>query len=129
MYRVRVDQMTRDDITAATAVHRELGPEYEQSVAESLVERIGAEVDRRVDARLADAGYPRRPARAPRPGRGNFSSVCLALGSMGLGVGATAVVLDPGRGSAHLISSGQVFLVLVIWLVIGVINVNYARRR
>ncbi len=133
MYLVCVDQMTRDDIAAATAVHRELGPEYEQSVAESLVERIGAEVDRRVDARLADAGYPRRPARADR--RGGFGAVVLGLGSMGLGIGASAVVLlGPNSvatpsGISHGFSTAQSFLVLVIWLVIGVINVAYARRR
>ncbi|MGO9160555.1 MAG: hypothetical protein ACLP7J_07545 [Streptosporangiaceae bacterium] len=126
-----MDQMTRDDIAAAAAAHRELGPEYEQGVAESLVERIGAEVDRRVDARLAQAGYPsRRPARASR---GNFSAVLLALGSMGLGVGASALVLN---ASTHVgasavttaVSGGQVFLVLVIWLVIGAINVSFRRR-
>ena len=135
MYLVCVDQMTRDDIAAATAVHRELGPEYEQGVAESLVERIGAEVDRRVDARLAEAGYPRRPARPDRPGRVGFGAVVLGLGSMGLGIGASAVVLlGPNSvatpsGVSHGFSTAQSFLVLVIWLVIGVINVAYARRR
>ena len=134
MYRVGVDQMTRDDITAAAAVHRELGPEYEQGVAESLVERIGAEVDCRVDARLAQAGYPRKPARADRPGRVSFGAVALGLGSMGLAVGATAIVLvGPQQVTASGVSTqigpGQDFLVLVIWLVIGLINVAYARRR
>lgn len=51
-----MDFGTREEITAATAAHRELGPTYEEAVAESLVERIGAEVDKRVDAKLARYG-------------------------------------------------------------------------
>jgi hypothetical protein len=121
------------EIAASVGAYRDLGGGYDDAIAAGLVERIGAEVDRRVDARLAQAGYPRRPARADR--RGSFGAVVLGLGSMGLGIGASAVVLlGPNStatpsGISHGFSTAQSFLVLVVWLVIGVINVAYARRR
>ena len=118
-----------DEVRASAAAHRDLGPGYETAVAEGLVERIGEEIDRRVDARLyGQAPYqaPPRPRlrREPVPGRLGFGTVVLALGSMGLAVGASAAVLHPGTGQA-----GTQWLVALIWLVIGAINVAYARHR
>jgi hypothetical protein len=119
-----------DEIRASAAAHRDLGPGYENAVAEGLVERIGEEIDRRVDARLYGAmrqpvPEPARPAPTrPKAGLG-VAPVFLALGSMGLGIAATAVVLHPGQGA----SGGMGALVALIWLVIGAINVVYARRR
>ena len=52
MYRMAVDHATRNDIAAAAAAHHELGRDYDGAVAEGLIERIGAEIDQRVDARL-----------------------------------------------------------------------------
>jgi hypothetical protein len=42
-----MDQLAKDDITAAAAAHQELGPHFDGAVAESLVERIGDEIDKR----------------------------------------------------------------------------------
>ena len=64
-----MDQAARDDIAAAAAAHHELGRDYDGAVAEGLVERIGAEIDRRVDARLADTRSRRARKRAARAGR------------------------------------------------------------
>ena len=51
----------------------------------------------------------------------------LALGSMGMAIGATATVLHPGdHGQA---SGGMQWLVALIWIVIGAVNVAYARHR
>jgi len=68
MYRVGVNQQTHEEIAAAAGAHRELGPGYDDAVAEGLVERIGAEVDKRVDARLTQHGCRRgaSPARHRR---------------------------------------------------------------
>jgi hypothetical protein len=117
-----VEQATRDEIGASAAAHAELGREYDAAVAEGLIERIGAEIDKRVDARL---GPPRRGrlVQARRPG--TFASLVMALGSMGLGVGATAVVLSKGVGT----SSAEVLMVLVIWIAIAVVNWTFANRR
>src|ERR1700737_199893 len=56
--------MSRDheaEIRASVAAHADLGPGYDDPVAEGLVERIGAEIDKRIDARLGQFGAPRAP--------------------------------------------------------------------
>ncbi len=119
-----------DEVRASAAAHRDLGPGYDAAVAEGLVERIGEEIDRRVDARLysqapSQAPPPRpRPRREPLAGRLGFGTVVLALGSMGMAIGATATVLHPGQASG-----GMQWLVALIWIVIGAVNVAYARHR
>jgi hypothetical protein len=142
-YRVFVDQQARDEITAAGAAHRELGPGYDDAVAEGLVERIGIEIDKRVDARLAQYGGQPAPHVPPAqhsvpaaqhnappaqrsPGgqvspaaRPPWSVVVLALGSMLMGTLASAAVLNSGGGGS---------VVALVWIVIAVINVAYARR-
>ena len=141
----------RDEITASVAAHAELGPRYDTAVAEGLVERIGDEIDKRIDARLQGQpgpgqqaqhqqaqppAYqgpalptPARPAAAPPPvqvpSRGSgLSGVILGLGSLGLGVGATSVVV-----SHHPSSVPDVLMVLLIWVMIAVINVAHSQRR
>jgi hypothetical protein len=127
----------RDEVRASAAAHGDLGPGYDTAVAEGLVERIGEEIDKRVDARLYGQGphpgaYPGpqprlRPRREPVPGRVGVGTVVLALGSMGLAIGATATVIRPADSPG--VNAGQAILVILIWLVIGVINVSYARHR
>ena len=125
----------RDEVRASAAAHRDLGPAYDTAVAEGLVERIGEEIDKRVDARLyGQAPYqnpPPRPRlrREPVPGRVGFGAVVLALGSMGMAIGATAAVLHPGDSAPGQVSAGQSVLVALIWIVIGAVNVAYARYR
>ena len=121
-----------DEVRASAAAHRDLGPGYDVAVAEGLVERIGEEIDKRIDARLysqapSQAPPPpprRRPRREPLAGRLGFGTVVLALGSMGMAIGATATVLHPGQASG-----GMQWLVALIWIVIGAVNVAYARHR
>jgi hypothetical protein len=147
---VRVNANERDEITASVAAHSELGPRYDSAVAEGLVERIGDEIDRRIDARVggqsqpgwqAQGGNNRTPAyqgpaaptppmpvAAPPPAAprraGGLSGMVLGLGSMGLGVGATAVVVGH-----HVESVAALLMVLLIWAAIAVINVAHAQRR
>ena len=121
----------RDEVRASAAAHRDLGPGYDAAVAEGLVERIGEEIDRRVDARMfghLQAPAPARPHRAPVPGRIGLGRVLLGLGSMGLAVGGTVAVLHPGDSPPGTVNFGQFMLVALIWIVIGVINVSYAQR-
>jgi hypothetical protein len=120
----------RDEVRASAEAHRDLGPGYDTAVAEGLVERIGEEIDRRVDARMfgqLQAPVPSRPRRAPVPGRIGVAPVFLALGSMGCAIGGTAAVLHPGNLTGAM-SAGQVLLIALIWIVIGLVNIAYARR-
>lgn len=114
-----MDQSTREEIGAATAAHAELGRDYDHAVAEGLIERIGAEIDRRVDARLTTPARGRVRTRRP----GTFATLVMGLGSMGLGVGATAVVLSDAQTSTP-----QTVMVLIIWIAIAVINVTFSNR-
>jgi hypothetical protein len=121
----------RDEVRASAAAHGDLGPGYDTAVAEGLVERIGEEIDRRVDARMfghLQAPAPSRPRRVREPGRPGVAAVFLALGSMGLAIGATAAVLHPGDDQGPSVSGAQGVLIALIWIVIGVVNVAYARR-
>ena len=135
IYIVGVDQMAHEEVAAAAAARHELGADYDEAVAEGLVERIGEEIDKRVDARLY--GYPgpqagpplrRRPRREPVPGRVGFGGVVLALGSMGMAIGATAAVLHPGGDGNNSVSGIQFVLVALIWIIIGAVNIANAPR-
>ena len=139
-----MDDLARQEIAATAAAHTELGRAYDGAVAQGLVERISSEIDKQVDARLAQHGI--QPAL--QPSRALWANVAMSLGSVGLGIGATAVVLHSWPASAvapkavldlgsfraslmtstHSISTGQVVLIVLIWAVIAVVNIVYARR-
>jgi len=143
------------EIRASVGAHADLGPGYEDAVAEGLVERIGAEIDKRIEARLAQtgaaaapgpapgvptpAGYPGfqgypgpvlppgyqlgpPPVRLSPVGARNVATTITALGSVALGVAATAIVSSAGG------LGGRGFIILLIWVAIAIINVAYARH-
>ncbi len=111
----------RDEISVSVAAHQQLGPDYDKAVAEGLVERIGEEIDKRVEARVRETAG-QSPAPAPARHRGGFAVV---LVSLIFGTGATSVAL----GADNANSVAQTLMVLLIWAAIAVINVVYAVRR
>jgi hypothetical protein len=117
MYRVGVNQQTHEEIAASAGAHRELGPGYDEAVAEGLVERIGAEVDKRVDARLTQHGLPSRRLARPSSSGAFFGLASMVIG----GITAVSIMNTHGGNSATV--------VVLIWIVIGVINVAYAWAR
>jgi hypothetical protein len=193
LYRAHMGSDHEAEIRASVGARHDLGPGYDDAVAEGLVERIGAEIDKRIDARLgrpAEAaesavpqgdpalpgyvppgyvapgyvapgyvppgyvppgyvppgylpsgyhghpGYPgyqapmppgfQAPVPAARPtarstGQRSVAMTVIALGSMTLGVAATAIV-------AHAQYGGQAVMVLLIWAAIAIVNIAYARR-
>src|SRR6516225_3725013 len=94
------------EIRASVAARADLGPGYDDAVAEGLVERIGEEIDRRIDARLGHPGpgpmlppgyqLGPPPARPSQVAARNVANTVTALGSMALGVAATAIVANAG---------------------------------
>jgi Flp pilus assembly protein TadB len=138
------------EIAASVAAVQELGPGYDQALAEGLVERIGAEIDERIAAEMDDritaevdsrilaqldryAGcrHQRRRARrmiraeqratrAARADRSGRQSIMLALGSMLVALSVTAIVLKGSPGVA------AIMLMALIWVIVGIINVAYA---
>lgn len=104
--------LTHDEVRAAAETHRELGPDYQTAVIESFLDKVGREIDARVDSRLAMA---QPGGRAPRqPGRGG--PLALAIVSLGVGIPLTGITEGTHSGLVAL---------AVIWAAIAVINVAY----
>jgi hypothetical protein len=141
------------EIAASVGALQDLGPGYDQALAEGLVERIGAEIDKRITAeidnrvtaevdsriqaqldRYAGCRHQRRRAkriirderrviRAERADRAGRQSIMLALGSMLVALLVTAIVLKGSPGFA------AIMLMALIWVIVGGINVAYAMRK
>ena len=97
----------RKDVEAALAARHELGRAYEPEIVDSMLEKI--------ERRLAE-----RPPAAPAPDhrhRGSFTP--LALGSIGAGVGATAIATVHHQG----------WVAVVAWIAIVLVNFAVAFRR
>jgi ferric-dicitrate binding protein FerR (iron transport regulator) len=84
-----------EDIRAAAETYAELGPEYHDAVVASFLDKIGREVDARVEARLAAAApaapLPRKRRRAPLTRRRVLRDVTAAAAGALAVVGAVAV--------------------------------------
>jgi Flp pilus assembly protein TadB len=143
----------QDEIAASVAALQDLGPGYDQALAEGLVERIGAEIDKRiaaeidnrvtaeVDSRLVTqldryAGCrhqrrrakrmvraERRLARAEHADHAGRQTLVMALGSMVVALLVSLLVLHGSPGIAAMM------LAVVIWVIIAVINAIYAFRK
>jgi hypothetical protein len=112
MYRKRMDQATRNDIAAAAAAHRELGTAYDDAVAESLIDRIGAEIDKRVEAKLGARPQSARSLGEAVPPGGHQA----LLTGTGIGAGITGLVaIIAEHGSKSVIAP-----MLVIWVIVAV---------
>jgi hypothetical protein len=145
-----MDTTHRQEIAASMAAQQTLGPGYDQALAEGLVERIGEEIDNRIEQRLAgSADEPtahqfdqvgcrhvrkaqRRAARDGRP------SVLMPLGSLVAAIFASLTVLLSSESNVATSNGGftksgpggaAFVLTALIWIIIGVINVVYARRQ
>ena len=137
---------SKAEIAASVAALQDLGPGYDQALAEGLVERIGADIDKRIAAELdnrvtaevdsriltqldryAGCRHQRRRARrmirAERTDRSSWQSFALALGSMLVTLPVTAIVLKGSPGGAAFM------LTALVWVIIGIINVAYAMRK
>ena len=141
------------EIAASVGALQDLGPGYDQALAEGLVERIGAEIDKRIAAqidnrvtaevdsriltqldRYAGCRHQRRRAkrmiraerrtiRAERADHSGRQSLLLALGSMLVALSVTAIVLKGSPGVA------AIMLMALIWVIVGIINVTYTMRK
>ena len=141
------------EIAASVGALQDLGPGYDQALAEGLVERIGAEIDKRIAAeidnritaevdsriltqldRYAGCRHQRRRAkrmiraerrtiRAERADHSGRQSIMLALGSLLVALSVTAIVLKGSPGGA------AIMLMALIWVIVGIINVAYATRK
>jgi hypothetical protein len=120
--------LTAGELRAAAETHSELGPEYRDAVLESFVDRVGREIDARVDARLAQAAAQPLAAQrfaappAPRQPR-QASALVLAIVSITLGIPLTAIVVAAGDHPVGF------WGLLVVWVAIAAINLGYAWQK
>lgn len=103
----------RNDISAAASSSRSLGPEYDDAVAAGLVDRIGDEIDARIDARLAQ--------HSPRGMEWKPVYTSLTLSALGLMFGGGVAFLG------LLVGVPQV--AFVVWLPIALAAMVYAVLR
>lgn len=84
---------------------------------ESFLDRVGREIDARVDARLAQQQAVRPPAQGRRGHSG--SPMGLAIISMVLGIPISAIAVAAGSHPAGFMG------LLVVWIAITAINIAY----
>jgi hypothetical protein len=106
-------RLPREDLAAALAARRELGPDYDAAFIETVVDRI----EEALDARPA-APAPRRRPRAPRVSGDGDHSLLLAVLSMAAAIPLSAIAV---------VNAGGVGLFLA-WSAIVLINVAYNFR-
>ena len=115
-------ELSRDDLAAALRARRELDRELEPHVIDAFLDRVERSIDARVDARLQARGEVAVERAKPAQGSSR-ATLTLALGSMFMGVLATAAVADLGSATA------QVVIAIVAWVAIVAVNVVHAVRR
>lgn len=113
-------ELTPDEIAAALAARRELGPEYEDAIAASLADRVEREIAARVDAVRNPARPESRPHEARRSDDARASTF-LACTSLVVGIPITAIA----AGTSH----GNVFAIGAAWLGIALVNTAAALGR
>lgn len=99
-----------DDVAVTLAVRADLGPAHEPAVIAEFLDRVGAQIDQRVDARVAALR-----AEQPRPDRGGPP---IAFFSLIFGIPITAISAGHGLGA-----------MLVAWGGIAAVNLADALRR
>lgn len=101
--------VTAEDLRATAAANSELGRDYEDALAASLLERVDAHIERGPRADKLSLLH-------------DLVTITIALGSIGLGV----LVFASADGLGAL---GGTVAVIVAWVGIAVINVAHARGR
>jgi hypothetical protein len=124
--------LSPQEIRAAAAVHKELGPEYSDAVIESFLERVDQEVTARLDARLGPVSREQPVQSAQSNGRRTLLTG-VAIGIVMAGV--PSVVVAAGAGGVIGQDETQVLLIVCILWVIAVAvaafahPVSYYRRK
>jgi hypothetical protein len=115
---VSSSSLTPDEIRAAAETHQELGSDYSAAVIESFLEKVGSEIDARVDARLTRYPGPAQapPAKNKKARSEHGSPTAIAALSIILGIPLTAIV---AYSPAHL------WGLLVVWIALAAINIAY----
>ena len=120
-----VDELTPQEIAAALAARRELGPEYEHEIAASLAEKVQRRIEESAASAAASAAAASAASASAKDEVAMADSVSArwtALGSLAAGTAITISCSGPNSTPA---------VVPIAWVGIMVINValNLGRRR
>jgi N-methylhydantoinase A/oxoprolinase/acetone carboxylase beta subunit len=106
--------LSPQEIRAAAAAHKELGPEYSDAVVESFLERVDREITARVDARLG-------PVSREQPAQSNSRRTLLAGVAIGIFVtGVPSMMVAASAGGVISKDEAQVLFIVAILLAIAV---------
>ncbi|GIM98508.1 hypothetical protein [Planomonospora venezuelensis] len=103
-----------EELRATVEARRELGPEFEDSLVESFLEKVDLEIDRRVDRRVEARARSLAPQVRPSVAAGQ--RLALSIVSLGLGVPATI-----GLAASEI----QALLPVLLILWVGIVGVNF----
>ena len=124
--------LSPQEIRAAAAAHKELGPEYSDAVIESFLERVDREITARVDARLEPVSREQHVRPAQSSGRRTL------LTGVAIGIFVTGVpssIVAAGAGGVIGQDEAQVLIVVgILWAIAVAIAafaypVSYYRRK
>ena len=102
-----------------------MGSAYDDAVAESLIDRIGAEIDKRVEAKLGTRPQSARSLGKAVPAGGHQA---LLMG-LGIGAGITGLVaIITEHGSKTMVAAVLVIWVFVALAALGAAAVNRYRN-
>ena len=124
--------LSPDEIRAAAAAHKELGPEYSDTVIESFLERVDREIDARVDARLGPVSR-RQPVQSARPNDRRTLLTGVAIGIFITGLPSAMVAASAG-GVIGKDETQVLFVVGILWVIAVAVAafaypVSYYRRK
>ncbi|MFC0556883.1 hypothetical protein ACFFHJ_38880 [Planotetraspora thailandica] len=107
---------TRQDLHAIIEARRELGPDYEDALVDSFLDKLDVEIAARVRSEVAaqTSGAAGKDNR-----RAKDAAVPVALGSLGIAIPLTAIAGDAAGGPG----------LLLVWAGIIGVNIAYALSR
>jgi hypothetical protein len=116
-------RLSANEIRAAAEVHSELGPDYQDAVVESFLEKIDKEVGARIDAQLTAARQSgaRDPALMDRK-RAQLGAMAAGSALAALASGAAV------EWSVHYPGSSPVKALATVWAILAVIYIACAWR-
>jgi hypothetical protein len=107
--------LSPQEIRAAAAVHKELGPEYSDAVVESFLDRVDQEITARLDARLGP--MPReQPVQPAQPNSRRTLLTGVAIGIFITGVPSAMVAASAG-GVISKDETQVLFVVGILWAI------------
>ena len=119
-----VEDLTPQEIAAALAARKELGPDYEHEIAASLADKMQRRIDSELTARSAAGATSGEKRQHDLEVADSVTARWTALGSLAAGTIVTVSESSPDQGGSHGV-------VATTWFAIMVINVavNLGRRR